>query len=120
MSNNSLEELKLRIEQNKLKSSSVDKSTLDYFLSYFNISQGSDKIETYLLYELYLELSNSVNNPSPMSKIDFFRKFGKLFTSIRHGNQRYYLLNKDIMRVPESLYFRIKINEKERKLKKIL
>ena len=119
----SLESLKERIEKNKLKSLSqtnnLSKFTLDFFIESINIAKGSTKVETYLLYEIYLDFSRTIQNPSPLSKIDFFRKFGKLFKKVRHGNQRFYLINSKEWKVSELLISRIRINERERKIKEV-
>lgn len=121
---NSLEELKARIKANKLKEKIKGEeftslSSFDQFITYHQVESGKDKIETFILYETYLESVKRFDKHLPMSKIDFFRTLCKHIKRVRHNNQRYYLINRSKFKLSQEEEFRLKVNEKVRKEKKI-
>lgn len=70
---------------------SIDKTrSVLKFIQKFQIQVGKCKVPTYKIYHDYL-----VNTDSryKLSKVEFFRQFNKYFDRVRHGSQRFYLLN---------------------------
>lgn len=118
-----LEFLKKAEEENKKgnikKVKSKDSSSVKRFIKDNNIETGLDKIPTYVIFYTYKrKWSDNIYKEKKVNKIVFFRAFNKLFTQIRTGKQRYYLLDKksfDLTRegLLEAKYFEESYNAKK-------
>lgn len=96
-----------------------DSSSVNRFIKDNNVETGLDKIPTYVIFYTYKKKwSDSIYKEKKVNKIVFFRAFNKLFTQIRTGKQRYYLLDKksfDLTRegLLEAKYFEESYNAKK-------
>jgi hypothetical protein len=80
------------------------------FIEQYNIKKGIDRIPNYVIYYSY---SNGCG--SALSRVEFFRNFNKLFTSVRTGKQRYYLLDSYSFDLSREGLLRAKYYDKEQK-----
>lgn len=117
----SLEELKARIEANKAKSNEeISESPFTAYIVYYNLTEGIDKLATFLLHFCYIQFMEKKSPGYPILKSTaFFREFRKHFKSVRHGKQRYYLVNKELLKnITEETYFEAKIYKKRKEVPK--
>jgi hypothetical protein len=111
-----LEYLKKIEEDEKSSSSSVsDNYSLNKFINECNIEVGTDRIPNYLIYHNYRVLWEGQHRNNKANKIVFFRAFNKLFTQVRTGKQRYYLLNADSFDLGRENVERAKLYDKAEK-----
>lgn len=61
----------------------------------FQLSSGTIRVPSYIIYMVYRRDFTGVANSGKIKPSAFFRTFKKLFTQVRSGKQRYYLLNTD-------------------------
>jgi hypothetical protein len=118
---NTLEELKARIAANKAKKQEeIIVSPFSAYINYYNLTEGVDKLATFLLYFCYIQfMKKRFPEYLPLKSTGFFREFKKSFKSIRHGKQRYYLLKKELLQnITEETYFEAKIYKKGTELRK--
>lgn len=66
----------------------LSESSVGDFIKTFSVNSGPDRIPNYIIYYFYKEKYNG-----DLSKIEFFRQFGKQFKQVRTGKQRCYLLD---------------------------
>lgn len=119
MSSNVDEILKI-IEEAKWKDKKGRRTKADHVVKFahdMNIQEGLDKIPTFFIYYLYLIKWEGINRAYKMKKIPFFRAFNKLYKSTRHGNQRFYLLNKVSLNISREDIIEAEFYEKKQKLK---
>lgn len=112
-----LEELKARIEKNKSKSNEeITISPFSSYITYYNLTEGVDKLATFLLYFIYIKfMQKSASGYVPLKSIAFYKELKKHFKSVRWGKQRYYLVNKELLKnITEELEFECKINKKRK------
>lgn len=110
-----LEELKARIAANKVKNiEEIEISPFSAYISYYNLTEGVDKLATFLLYYCYVQfMAKKMPDFVPLKSTAFFRKLGKSLKSVRWGKQRYYLVNKELLKnINEETYFEAKIYKK--------
>lgn len=110
-----LSDLLSRIEKNKQKKEVVFNS-FDFFLKSYNIENGLDKVPTYLIYYLYRKFLSSNLEILPIKKRQFFKQFKQLFKLKRYGKQRYYLLDKKVLKFTEDDLINSRIYEKKKKV----
>ena len=116
---NTLEELKALIEANKAKSNEeIIESPFTAYMSYYNLTEGVDKVATFLLHFCYIQfMEKKSSGYIPLKRTAFFRELRKHFKSVRHGKQRYYLVNKELLKnITEETYFEAKIYKKRTQL----
>lgn len=111
-----LEELKKRLNKN-IKQEKVKDSSIESFIDCFNIKTGSYKLETFVLYHLYLK--HCRNLILSMSRIDFFRKLCKHIPTKRYGKQRYYLISREDILLSEEDEMNIKLSNNVKYKKKV-
>lgn len=111
-----LEELLSRIEKNKKTSDLAPsfKDSIEEFTSKYQITQGIDRVPTFVLYYLY---ENYTSTFLKDSKIEFFRKLAKVFQSKRNGNQRFYLIDLSQFKIEDykELYVKAKYEHQTKK-----
>jgi hypothetical protein len=110
-----LEELKARIAANKAKNTEeIFVSPFSAYTSYYNLTEGVDKLATFLLYYCYVQfMQKKASGDLPLKTTAFFRQLKKQFKSVRHGKQRFYLVNKELLKnITEETYFEAKIYQK--------
>ena len=110
-----LEELKARIAANKAKNiEEIEISPFSAYIGYYNLTEGIDKLATYLLYYCYVQfMAKKMPDFVPLKSTAFFREFKKNFKSVRWGKQRFYLVNKELLKnINEETYFESKIYKK--------
>ena len=115
----SLEELQARIAANKAKNSEeIEISPFSAYISYYNFTEGVDKLATFLLYYCYVQfMAKKMPDFVPLKSIAFFKELKKSFKSVRWGKQRYYLVNKELLKnITEETYFEAKIYKKRTQL----
>lgn len=106
-----LEFLKNRLSKiNNKEEESLDEISL--FIKQFNIKKGKDKVETFIIYAMYLKLKST--NPK-LSRVDFFRKLCKNIETVRWGKQRYYLVDRSVMLLSTDDEENMRIHESIRK-----
>lgn len=103
----SIEELLEIVEKNSKEevhnNFAEDKTHFPKFIAEFSIKPGKTKYPTFIIYYYYKKMFKP-SSRYKMSKIDFFRKFSKVYVQKRTNKQRYYLLdstmeiNDDIIR----------------------
>jgi hypothetical protein len=116
---NTLEELKARIAANKAKSNEeIIESPFTAYIDYYNLTEGVDKLATFLLHFCYIQfMTKKCSGYVPLKSTAFFRELGKYFKSVRHGKQRYYLVNKELLKnITEETYFEAKIHKKRKEV----
>ena len=116
---NTLEELKARIEANKAKSNEeITESPFTAYMSYYNLTEGVDKVATFLLHFCYIQfMEKKSSGYKPLKSTAFFRELKKHFKSVRHGKQRYYLVNKELLKnITDETYFESKIYKKRQEV----
>lgn len=69
--------------------------TVINFCKAFQIASGTVRIPSYIIYMVYRRSFTGVANAGKIKPSAFFRTFKKLFTQVRSGKQRYYLINTD-------------------------
>lgn len=111
----SLDELLKRIDHNNNKSNNVSIVNFQSFLSFYHIKEGLDKVPTYLIYYLYLKFLKKNSEILPLKPKQFFIILGSFVKRTRIGNQRYYLLDKNSLRLEENDLFESKIYVKRKK-----
>jgi hypothetical protein len=106
-----------KIEEDKQSSSSpvTDSYSLNKFITECNIEVGTDRIPNYLIYHKYRVLWEGQHRNNKANKIVFFRAFNKMFTQVRTGKQRYYLLNADSFDLRRENVERAKLYDKAEK-----
>jgi hypothetical protein len=93
------------------------------FIKAFDLTEGKERIPTFVLYYLFRRLFRPELNPVKLKRNHFFIEISKLFTPKRTGKQRYYLLqpiknvDSEVYRKAE-LYLRKLPNAK--KIKKVI
>lgn len=115
--NISLEELQARITANKAKKTEeIFVSPFSAYISYYNFTEGVDKLATFLLYYCYVQfMVKKMPDFVPLKSTAFFREFRKSFKSVRWGKQRYYLVNKELLKnITSETYFEAKIDQKRK------
>lgn len=116
-----LDFLRDRIRQNqidrKIREEQLDSSLppLESFINLYEISPGNDKISTHILYSTYLLATPRLPNHVTLSKIDFFRKLCKNITKVRHGNQRYYMIDRSKFRLSKEDELNLRIANEQQK-----
>lgn len=113
-----LEELKARIQANKdKKDQEVEILPFPAYIKHYNFTDGIDKLATYLLYYSYIKfMKKHAPDYIPLKSTAFFRELKKYFKNVRWGNQRYYLINKSLLKnVTEELEFEAKLFKKRKK-----
>jgi hypothetical protein len=118
-----LEDLKARIEKNKAKSNEeINESPFSSYINYYNLTEGVDKLATFLLYYIYIQFmqKKAIGYP-PLKSIAFYKELKKHLKSVRWGKQRYYLVNKELLKnITEELTFESKIYKKSKNVPKRL
>lgn len=111
---NNLEELRKRIEDNKRKQQLVvDDSFISYYLTHYNINSGLDKLPTHVLYYAYLELLKKNEEELPLGSSQFYRELTSILKRKRWGRQRYYLVDRKLLKnIDENLEFRANLWKK--------
>jgi hypothetical protein len=96
----SLEEL-IKLVDEKPKRNNTKKISKSYckFIADNNVARGELKVPSYYIYFKFREWCGNTNNKK-ISKVHFFRLFNKDFDQVRHGYQRYYLIN-DVFDISE-------------------
>ena len=110
-----LEELKARIAANKAKNiEEIEISPFSAYIAYYNLTDGVDRLATFLLYYTYISFMEKRSPGNiPLKSTAFFREFKKKFKSVRWGKQRFYLVNKELLKnINEETYFEAKIYKK--------
>lgn len=73
--------------------------TIDYtvkkFCKHYGVTAGDYRIPSFLIYMVYRRLFTNVDTSAKIRPIPFFKSFNKLFTQVRTGKQRYYMINTD-------------------------
>lgn len=111
-----LDELKKRIESNKKK---LDLSSFDQYINYYNLKKGLDKVPTHVLYYAYSTFIKRFEEDLPLNTVTFYKRLKKSFKSVRWGNQRYYLLDRQsIQNIDENLEFRANLWKRTKNKKK--
>jgi hypothetical protein len=116
-----LEELKARIAANKAKIiEEIEISPFSAYIGYYNLTEGVDKLATFLLYHSYVQfMAKKMPEFVPLKSTAFFRELKKSFKSVRHGKQRFYLVNKELLKnINEETYFEAKMYQKRKTLPK--
>lgn len=116
-----LEDLKARIEKNKLKSNEeINESPFSAYIFHYNLTNGVDKLATFLLYFIYIKfMQKRASGYVPLKSIAFYKELKKHLKSVRWGKQRYYLVNKELLKnITEELEFEAKINKKRKSVPK--
>lgn len=111
----SLEELQARIAANKAKViEEIEISPFSAYIGYYNFTEGVDKLATYLLYYCYVQfMAKKMPDFVPLKSTAFFKEFRKSFKSVRWGKQRFYLVNKELLKnITDETYFEAKIDKK--------
>ena len=111
----SLEELHARIAANKAKViEEIEISPFSAYIGYYNFTEGIDKLATYLLYYCYVQfMAKKMPDFVPLKSTAFFKEFRKSFKSVRWGKQRFYLVNKELLKnITDETYFEAKIYKK--------
>lgn len=109
-----LDKLKERLEKHKQEQTEASISPIEAFMLSVDLEAGNDKIESFILFEMYLKYLQSFH--LPMTKIDFFRKLSYHIPRKRWGKQRYYLVNRTKLKLTESEESNFKIQQRLRKL----
>lgn len=106
-----LKSLQARIEHNKSKSlETASGGFFSFYIGYYNLKKGIDRVPTYLLYYVYKSLIEGYEEELPLSKTSFFKELKTHFKAIRWGKQRYYLLDKQsIINIDDNLEFKAKL-----------
>jgi len=110
----SLQDLQKRIEVNKAKQSVVaETNPFKLYLSHYNITNGVDRIPTYVLYYCYSLFIAKSREDLPLSRIVFYKTLKRFIQPIRWGKQRYYLIDKTVLKIDEEMIFKAKLCQKE-------
>ena len=115
--NTTLEELKARITANKAKNiEEIEISPFSAYIRYYNLTEGVDKLATYLLYYCYVQfMAKKMPDFVPLKSTAFFRKLRKSLKTVRWGKQRFYLVNKELLKnINEETYFEAKMYKKRK------
>lgn len=63
------------------------------FCKDFQLRSGTVRVPSYIIYMVYRRSFTGVGNSDKIKPSAFFRTFKQLFTQVRSGKQRYYLIN---------------------------
>ena len=114
MSDYSLKDLLLLLDEEDSEKgpqvSSAPLGIIEQFCADMKIFAGVDRIKNFVIYYTYKEVYGG-----ELSKIEFFRKFNKIFTQVRTGKQRCYLLDADSFDMSREGLIKAEFFEKEQK-----
>ena len=92
-------ELNKRIADNKKKLlSQSNVSFFDSFISHYNLTIGIDRIPTHVLYYAYISLIEKFEEELPLNQVTFYKELKTHFKPVRWGRQRYYLLDRKLIK----------------------
>ena len=94
-----------------------DDSNISSFVREYGIKDGSTPIPNYQIYHEYFAVWQPTGR-NKLSKIEFFRKFNKLFETKRSNSTRYYLLNKGVFSENKEVIDETKRQDKKRSERK--
>lgn len=109
----SLDFLKDRL--NKVNNKEESKDFITSFIFHYSLSPGKDRIETYIIRELYSKFLKTHSSLLPLSYIDFCRKLCKNIPTKRWGKQRFYLVDRSKLLLSADDELNLRINESIRK-----
>ena len=89
-----------------------DDSNISSFVREYGIKDGSTPIPNYQIYHEYFAIWQPQGKK--LSKIEFFRRFGKLFETKRSNSTRYYLINKGVFSENKEVIDETKKQDKKR------
>lgn len=108
-----LEELTKRINDNKKKLLNQDLPFFESYLSYYNLSVGIDKIPTHVLYYAYISYIEKFEEELPLNRVTFYKELKTHFKPVRWGRQRYYLVNRELIKnIDTTMEFRANLWKK--------